>query len=236
MYCVTRNSEPNSAKNVSVTAALAAENRGLRKKPRFSIGCAWRDSHRMNAPSVEAAMTKAVSVRADIQPASGASMIAHSRAVRPAIDSTAPPRSSFGASWSRELGTTKTQPMMARMRTGRLTRKIEPHSKCSSNQPPVTGPSATPSPEQPAQIAIALARSLASRNTLVRIESVAGMMSAPPTPIRARQAISWFADPAIEATTDPTPKIAIPIIRAPRRPYLSPRNPAVSRSPAKTST
>ena len=57
------------------------------------------------------------------------------------------------------------------------------------------GPMAMPSPEQPAQIPIALPRSCAG-NVAVRIDSVDGMMNAPPMPISARVAISISAEPA----------------------------------------
>src|SRR6266545_3727540 len=76
-----------------------------------------------------------------------------------------------------------------------LTRKTAPHEKWARRKPPDTGPIAIPSPDTPAQIAIALARSPAG-NTFVRIESVDGMMNAAPTPIRARVEISAVAQRA----------------------------------------
>ena len=66
----------------------------------------------------------------------------------------------------------------------------EPHQKWSSRKPPTTGPSATATPATPDQMPIAIARSRAFVNTLVRIESVAGMISAAPTPITARAVMS----------------------------------------------
>ena len=75
-----------------------------------------------------------------------------------------------------------------------LTQNTEPHEKCSSSRPPVTGPIATPSPEKPAQTAIARPRSRGSRKTLARIDSVDGMISAPPMPMNARLRISCVVD------------------------------------------
>ena len=72
---------------------------------------------------------------------------------------------------------------------GRLTRKTELQPKCSISQPPPTGPMAMPSPATAAQMPIAFGRSSAGK-TLVRIESVDGMISAPPIPMSARLAIS----------------------------------------------
>ena len=54
----------------------------------------------------------------------------------------------------------------------------------------MTGPSATATPATPDQRPIASARSRVSVNTLVRIDSVAGMISAAPMPMTARAAIS----------------------------------------------
>lgn len=72
---------------------------------------------------------------------------------------------------------------------GRVTRNTDVPSKRSSRYPPEIGPTATPSPATAAQIAIALGRSCAG-NMFVRIDSVVGMITAPPTPMSARDAIS----------------------------------------------
>jgi hypothetical protein len=70
-----------------------------------------------------------------------------------------------------------------------LTRNALVQPNSSSSRPPAIGPSAIPSPETAAQAAIARGRSSAGK-MLVRIESVAGMIAADPTPIRARAVIS----------------------------------------------
>ena len=66
--------------------------------------------------------------------------------------------------------------------TGTLTRKTEDQSKYSSSRPPKSGPRPTPIAAVPAQMPIALARSSRGK-TFVMIDSVAGMISAPPTPM-----------------------------------------------------
>ncbi len=66
------------------------------------------------------------------------------------------------------------------------------------------------------------------------MESVAGMMNAPPMPMKARVAMSWPEVEAMAAASEPSPKMTRPSCRAPRRPKRSPRLPAVSRSPANT--
>ena len=80
--------------------------------------------------------------------------------------------------------------MTAAMTIGTLTMNTEPHQKWSSRNPPVTGPSATAIPATPDHRPMASARSRASVNTLVRIERVAGMISAAPMPMTARAAMS----------------------------------------------
>jgi hypothetical protein len=66
------------------------------------------------------------------------------------------------------------------------------------------------------------------------IESVAGMMSAPPTPMTARAPMSTPVEFDSAATIEPKPKMAKPSCNAPRRPNRSPRLPAVSSRPANT--
>src|SRR6476620_2011747 len=125
--------------------------------------------------------------------------------------------------------------MSAKITTGTFTRNTEPHQKWLSNHPPTIGPIAIPRPDTPAHIPIARPRSSAGK-TLVRIDSVDGMISAPPTPIRARLAISALDVWEKADSVDPTPKITRPSASAFRRPYRSDRLPVVSSSPAKTKT
>ena len=66
------------------------------------------------------------------------------------------------------------------------------------------------------------------------IDSVAGMMNAPPMPMSA-VAMSCAGVVAKAEASEPSPKIDSPTCSAPRRPKRSPRLPAVSSRPAKTS-
>ena len=88
------------------------------------------------------------------------------------------------------------------MTIGTFTMNTEPHQKWSSRKPPVTGPSATAMPATPDHSPMASARSRASVNTLVRIERVAGMISAAPMPMTARAAMSGVTPPANAAAAD----------------------------------
>jgi hypothetical protein len=118
--------------------------------------------------------------------------------------------------------------------TGRLTRKTAPQLKCSSSRPPAVGPIATPRPETAAQMPIAFARSPAG-NTFVRIESVAGIISAPPTPMSPRVAMSASALDATAERAEPAPNTSRPVASARRRPKRSPRLPIARSRPANTS-
>ncbi len=67
------------------------------------------------------------------------------------------------------------------------------------------------------------------------IDSVAGMISAPPMPMNARLAMSWSGEVDRADSSDPVPNTKNPACSAGRRPNLSPRLPIVSRRPANTS-
>ena len=73
----------------------------------------------------------------------GPSMTAHTSSDTPAIDSTMPTGSNRCTWVSRLVGTKRAINTMATSTTGTLTMNTDPHQKCSSSQPPVTGPSAT---------------------------------------------------------------------------------------------
>ena len=91
-----------------------------------------------------------------------------------------------------------------------------------------------PTAASAAQIPIALPRSSGGK-TLAMIDSVAGMISAAPTPISERIAITWPAESATSAPRLASPKIAMPDCSASLRPRRSPSVPNTSRSPANTS-
>src|SRR5947207_15121408 len=105
----------------------------------------------MKEVNTTAAIPKAVRINGSDQPCEGASMIPKTSEVSPTIDRTAPTGSSRGAEGSVELGTINRPAMSAKITTGTLTRKTEPHQKWVNIQPPTTGPTPMPSPATPAQ-------------------------------------------------------------------------------------
>ncbi len=92
--------------------------------------------------------------------------------------------------------------------SGMLTRKTAPHQKCSSRKPPSSGPTAAPTAATALQTPMARARSRRSGKTWRRIDRVAGMIMAPPTPSSARATMSISAVGANAATAEATPKRA----------------------------
>ena len=108
--------------------------------------------------------------------------------------------------------------MMATSAIGMLTRKMAPHQKCSSSQPPLIGPTATPTPTIAAQRPIALARSTGSMKMLVISPRVVGKITAAPTPMAARAAMSPSAEFTCAATPEVIANRASPRLRQPRLP------------------
>ena len=76
---------------------------------------------------------------------------------------------------------------------GALTRNTAPYQKWPSSSPLATGPIAPAAPVTLAHMAMALVR-WSGGKTFTRIDSVDGMMNAAPTPMTARQAMSWAID------------------------------------------
>src|SRR5215210_1825446 len=225
---------PNSAKKTRPMETLAAEKRAFRKKRSGSMGCSVRSSQATKAARAAVANANPLRTPADVHPWPGASMIDHTSAVRPTTDRTAPTGSSRRRIGSRDSGTSTRPATIAATTIGTFTRNTEPHQKCFRRSPPATGPKATPRPDTPAHAAIAFARSFPEK-TLLRIDSVDGMIAAAPRPISARLAIRSSADPLNAARTDPAPKTTRPTRSVRRRPKRSPRLPTTSSRPANTS-
>ena len=118
--------------------------------------------------------------------------------------------------------------------TGTLSQKIACQLTPSTTAPPITGPSATPSPETPPQIPMASGRIAAGTAAASRV-SESGMTAAAPRPWTARAAISapglLLSADAMEATVN---SVSPPSITR-RRPHRSPSVAAGSMKVAKAS-
>jgi hypothetical protein len=100
--------------------------------------------------------------------------------------------------------------------TGTLMKKIQFQLMCSSIRPPTSGPIASASADTPAQIPIAVPRCRGG-NVRVMIESVAGFISAAPTPCTTRAPIRKPRSGEPHAS-DESVKIASPTTKMRRRP------------------
>src|SRR5947209_8670658 len=199
-----------------------------------SMGSSTRFSHTTKPTRTTAATPKASSVEALPQPFSGASISPYTRATMPTIERTAPPGSTRASSGSLDRGTSTHPATRARTMNGTLTKKTDPYQKWTRSQPLTVGPIAPAAPRKLAQMAMARGRSSGGK-TLMRIDSVDGMISAAAPPMTARQAISCHM--ALDRVANPaaTRYRTRPSWRAPLRPYRSPRAPVVNSSPANTS-
>ena len=216
------------------TAGIAAENGRCRKKLRLSIGWSVILSQTANRARTARPPAPAPITRGDDQPRAGASMIDHRIPPIPAIDRPAPARSGALAAGFLESGTSQQAASRPAMAMGTLIRKTEPHQKRASRKPPMIGPRATPMPLVAPQRPIARWRSAGSRNMLLMIDSVDGIISAPPMPMLARAAIRVPTSPEKAAQAEPPAKTARPASSVFLRPIRSARLPAASSEPANT--
>ncbi len=157
------------------------------------------------------------------------------RAPRPAVSAKTPAKSTVrSAVSSRDSWVAQRVTPTATTAIGTLSRKIDCHDTCSTRKPPTTGPIASAIALTPAQVPIALPRSFGG-NAFVMIDSVAGIISAAPTPCAARPTTSHVAVCEKAMKRLDAPKIATPIRNQRRRPKMSPRRPPVTSRTAKVS-
>ena len=114
---------------------------------------------------------------------------------------------------------------------GTFTKKIELQPACSVRRPPTSGPIASAVAETPTQIPIAVPRCRGG-NAAVMIDSVAGFMSAAPTPCTTRAPIRKSALGASAHASEEPAKTASPATKTRRRPRRSASFPPVSSSAA----
>ena len=223
----------NMAKNVTEIPRLPMANRGREKNDNSSIGSAVRRSCSTKPVSAAAASTKPPTTMPLPQPRSGPSMMAVSSDANPTMDSSAPKRSSRCAVASRDEGARIDDATKAMAAMGTDTKNTDPYQKWASRMPPISGPMAAPAPANPAQTAMALARSRRGKADCRRLR-VDGMISAAPMPMIARQAISAVACPMNALAREALAKMTRPVSSAPLRPKRSPMAPAGSSRAAKT--
>ena len=117
---------------------------------------------------------------------------------------------------------------------GTFTKKIQLQSMCSVMSPPISGPIARAIADTPAQIPIAIPRCCGGK-VAEMIESVAGSISAAPTPWAVRAPISISPEAARPQRSDESVKRTSPSRKTRFRPKKSASFPPVSMNTAKVS-
>ena len=229
-----RKMNPNRAKNAIDTDTAAALKRGLENMRTSSMGSVRCSSQRTNITTNTTPAASAPSTAGELHPSEGPSMRPHTMAPMPPMDSRTPTGSNRPAARSRLDGSKMAPATRAMTTMGMLTKKIEPQAKRSSRAPPVRGPIATASPDTADHTPMALALSVGWVNTLMRMASVAGNTRAAPTPMAAREAMSWAEVDDKPAITDVAANSTSPIWSMPLRPKRSPRLPPNSSRLANT--
>ncbi len=208
-YWTASSSSPTSASMASTMHPTEVE-KAARENIRMSIsGCSRRFCRRVKRTS---RTTPSSSGTRDS--ASRSRRSAPSRLTPRTTPSTPPaamsaPSTSHGPSAAPfDSGSSRRPSGRIRAISGMLMRKTEPHQKCWIRKPPRTGPLAAPMAATAVQMPMASARSRRSGKTCRRIERVAGMIIAPPTPSRARAAMRIWALSARAAIAEAAPKSA----------------------------
>ncbi len=149
---------------------------------------------------------------------SGAAISAYVTAPRASAPSAAPAASKRPRARGSEVsGTCRTATRTQTAATGRLIRKTQRQPGPSTSQPPTNGPTAAATPPSPDQAPTAAARSSGWKTDWISA-SEPGVRSAPPTPCRARAAMSTPAPGAIPHSSDARANHTTPMTKTFRRP------------------
>ena len=174
-------------------------------------------------------------ISGSVQPYEFASISANVSAKSPMPDARRPGMSSrWSAEVSRDSRMTNQPTIRPRTPMGTFTKKIQLQSMCSVMSPPMSGPMARAIAETPAQMPIAMPRWCGGK-VAEMIESVAGSISAAPTPCAVRAPISVSPEVARPQMSDESVKTTRPIRKTRLRPKKSASFPPVSMSTAKVS-
>ncbi len=208
-YCAAISSRPTSASMASTMHPTEVLKAGRRNISRSTSGCVRRRCRRTNPTSRAAPSTSGTTVnRLATGSPPPSRFTPRTTPKRPAAAISAPTTSQGPRPSPFDSGSSSRPTGRLTSISGMLTRKTEPHQKCSRRNPPSSGPTAAPTAATALQMPMASARSRRSGKTWRRIDSVAGMIIAPPTPSSARAMIRTWALSARAASAEATPKSA----------------------------
>ena len=114
-------------------------------------------------------------------------------------------------------GTCRAEMAITTAASGRLMKKISRQDTASISHPPRNGPIAVATPPSPDHAPMAAIRS-SSANEACRMARLPGVSSAPPTPCRARAAISTSTVGATPHSSDAAANQTMPMTNTFRRP------------------
>src|SRR6185295_3837513 len=147
---------PNIAKPTSEIETTATSKARLRKNESGIIGSAWRSSQITNATRQAAATARKPIVCTEIQLCEFVRISAQTSENRPTVISIVPTTSKPRALGSRDSDTAQSVATAASTPIGTLIQKTADQLTCSTRKPPSNGPTASPRPEMPAQMPIAV--------------------------------------------------------------------------------
>src|SRR5882762_8651132 len=184
-------------------------------------GTGWTSTRIVALFAVAAAATaNRATMRVDVQPVPGPSMIAYVSDARLTITRIWPTGSTRRVRGARDSGMYFCANTMAAMPTGTLIQKIARQSSGTS-RPPSTGPSAMLRPNVAPQKPRARARSRGSGKVLLMIDRATGLSIEPPTACSTRKAMSHPSPGASPHSSEPRVKSTNPIWKTRRRPRRS---------------
>jgi hypothetical protein len=209
----------------NIPNAITSDTALMRLKPRSAnsvsgtIGARARACHATKATSSAPPPIRPARTGPLVQPCESPRTRPNTTPNSPALTSRTPGGSSRPA--PPRLSLTSATTGSTRMPIGTLIQKIHCHDAYSVIPPPITGPSATPSPLIPPHSPKASPRR-SGATTLASSVSVSGMTTAPPSPCTARAATSAPTLGASAAAADATVKTDMPTAKTRRRPNRSP--------------
>ena len=225
---------PNMAPPSAKPATFEPVTARMRKIENGMIGARERSSMATKIAISSAEPTRRPIVVAEVQPSEEASTSAYTSRASDAVIETPPARSKRRWADSARLSRSRNGADAITARpTGTFSRKIHSQPIVSVKTPPRSTPTVPPEAPTAPQMPSALLRSEPSAKVVMRIDRAAGVISAAPTPWKARAPIrvaSVLERPAISEAAE---KRATPVMNTRRRPTRSAMRPPSSSRPPK---
>ena len=233
-HCADSSSSADIANMKDSAARMPAVNVELRNSRNSSIGLGRRRHLRTNHASAAAPTRKETHDTGSVRPSFAMCLIDQTSATIPPTIAMVPAVSQLGGTAALYSGSRKSPAITAITIRGTLIKNAACQVLYSSSSPPTTGPMAMPTEDTAAQMPSAVALSRGSVKMTRIIDSVVGMIIAPPIPRSERIAMRVPASCANSTSSEARANTANP----PRRIRLRPKRSAIAlmgtNSPART--